>query len=200
MALELRLSNKARATKDLDLACTGSAEEATETLVEACRLDIRDFFAFSVKKSTNIDVFEDNVAIRHLVTAELAGKRFEGFTLDIGVSHLMLSDPDVVSGFDFLAFAEIPPILIPTIPLAHHVAEKLPRLHQSVSRRPSEHTHEGSDRSRADPITLHDSSGGTERALEGSSIPDPHNCFRIVYRSRRGIGRVPTGISRTASA
>lgn len=45
-ALELRLADHARATRDIDLDWVTSLEVATETMIDAAALDLDDYFEF----------------------------------------------------------------------------------------------------------------------------------------------------------
>ncbi len=53
LALDLRLSARARTTKDMDLARSDSEEAATRDFAEAQSLDIGDHFAFTITRSQN---------------------------------------------------------------------------------------------------------------------------------------------------
>jgi hypothetical protein len=58
------------------------------------------------------------------VRATLAGRRFEDFVVDVGFSGPIVN-PESVTGPDLLAFADLHPIRIPTLPLSLHIAEKV---------------------------------------------------------------------------
>lgn len=55
----------------------------------------------------------------------MAGRRFEDATVDVGFGDPSSSEPEILVGPDFLAFAGIPPTSVPTIALEHHIAEKV---------------------------------------------------------------------------
>ncbi|MCP2253641.1 Nucleotidyl transferase AbiEii toxin, Type IV TA system [Prauserella aidingensis] len=124
-ALDLRLNDRARSTKDVDLACWVDGEDLLEVLIDAAGEDRGDFFGFAVERSGDVpDRFGG--AHRFRVTASLAGRPFEKFVVDVGrpddIRHLeaaILTTPRV------LGFADIAPVEVPVIPLAVHVAEKL---------------------------------------------------------------------------
>jgi hypothetical protein len=67
----------------------------------------------------------DGIAVRYRVRADLDSRRFEWVTLDVGIDQYIASAPDMLTGPDFFAFAGIPPIVVPALPLEQHVAEKL---------------------------------------------------------------------------
>lgn len=64
-------------------------------------------------------------AHRFRVTANLAGRLFETFMLDVGLRSSPLGEQDTLTTPDLLAFAEIEPVEVQAVPLERHVAEKL---------------------------------------------------------------------------
>jgi predicted nucleotidyltransferase component of viral defense system len=124
-ALDLRLSVATRPTKDIDLGRDDSPDTAIEDIVAAQQLDLGDYFSFA---ATRTDAFADTdefAAIRFNVRAELAGRTFDQFIVDIGFSDPITWTPDMITTSDLLAFAEIKPIDIPAVPIAQHLAEKV---------------------------------------------------------------------------
>lgn len=59
------------------------------------------------------------------MTAQLAGRTFEQFVLDVGFSDPIMWTPDTLSTSGLLAFAGIDPIDVPAVPIAIHLAEKV---------------------------------------------------------------------------
>lgn len=59
------------------------------------------------------------------MTAQLAGRRFDDVTVDVGFGGPAVTEPEVVRGPDLLSFADIPPVQVPTLSLEQHVAEKV---------------------------------------------------------------------------
>lgn len=125
VALEFRLSDKARATVDLDLYYYENEQAATTDLIKAQSLDLGDYFTFSIERTTRLDKLIDALAVRYRVEARLDGRRFEFVTLDVGFDQHRNVMPDFITGPDLFSFAGIPPIQVPAIPLETHVAEKL---------------------------------------------------------------------------
>ena len=123
LALDFRLGNRTRTTKDMDLTRSDAEESATADLIAAQSIDLGDFFVFAVEKAGGIPENEDSV--RYRVRAELAGRIFEEVTVDIGFSDPLSWQPESVSGPDLLTFADIQPAEVPALPLEQHVAEKL---------------------------------------------------------------------------
>lgn len=81
LALDFRLGQAARATKDMDLGRIDDADGATEDLQAAAALDLGDFFIFSVEKSRSVTEEDQGAAVRFQSRAELAGRLFEDLDL-----------------------------------------------------------------------------------------------------------------------
>ncbi len=124
-ALDLRLDVPTRPTKDIDLGRDDSTDAAIDDMVAVQQLDLGDYFSFL---ATRTDFFEDTdefAAVRFNVRAELAGRTFEQFSVDIGFADPITWIPDTVTTSDLLAFAGIEPVEVPTMPIAQHLAEKV---------------------------------------------------------------------------
>lgn len=80
-ALELRLAERARATKDIDLDWQAAEEEVLDAVLDAAAHDADDFFHFMVERTGTP---EDRLGGSHRfrVAASLAGRPFETFLLD----------------------------------------------------------------------------------------------------------------------
>jgi hypothetical protein len=63
--------------------------------------------------------------VRYHVRAELAGRVFDEFLLDVGFDPPTGVELDRLRGPDLLAFADIAPVEVPAVPIEVHVAEKL---------------------------------------------------------------------------
>jgi hypothetical protein len=125
VALQLKLTEQARTTKDLDIAHQEDEAAATADLIAAQAIDLGDFFQFSIERTQAIQEEEEPLAIRYRVRAELAGRRFEEFNLDVGIGRSVPVSAETLRGPDFFAFADLPPIDVPALPLEYHVAEKI---------------------------------------------------------------------------
>ncbi|MCK8114782.1 nucleotidyl transferase AbiEii/AbiGii toxin family protein [Anaerosoma tenue] len=120
LALQLRLQDRARTTRDIDLHTRERAETALNLLVSVALLDLGDHFRFEVARPSTVDA-----PLRCAVRSVLAGRVFESFHVDLGceeerigaVSHLLVSS--------LLEFAGIPPVEFPCFPLGQHLAEKV---------------------------------------------------------------------------
>ncbi len=123
-ALDLRLADRARTTKDVDLAWRVEEADLLDVLLGAAERDLDDFFVFSLERS---DTTPDLLGGTHRfsVTASLAGRLFESFVLDVGTDEGSLMAADALTTDDILGFADITPVTVPTLPLAAQVAEKV---------------------------------------------------------------------------
>lgn len=123
-ALDLRLAERARATKDVDIDWQADEEKLLEALIEAAGLDAGDFFALAIER---IGAPEDRLggSYRFRVSASLAGRRFETFLLDVGFRRDDRIATETLATEDLLAFAGIAPVEVEAIPLELQVAEKL---------------------------------------------------------------------------
>lgn len=124
-ALDLRLDLATRPTKDIDLGRDDSADAAIEDIVAAQTAHLDDFFSFTATRTDAFEATDEFAAIRFHVKAELAGRTFEQFIVDVGLTDPLIRTPDTVTTSDFLSFAEIDRIEVPAVPLPQHVAEKV---------------------------------------------------------------------------
>jgi hypothetical protein len=125
LALDFRLGERTRTTKDMDLVRGDSEAAATSDLLAAQAVELDDFFTFDIEKIGAPDEALEGVAVRYRVRAELGGRRFEEVMVDIGFSDPLKWKPDQIRGPDLLAFADIEPTDVPVLPLEQHVAEKV---------------------------------------------------------------------------
>jgi hypothetical protein len=95
-----------------------------DTLIDAAALTADDFFTFQIER-TGMPPEHLGGAHRFRVTANLAGRLFETFLLDVGLRSSPFGEYDMLTTPDLLAFAEIEPVEVPAVPLERHVAEKL---------------------------------------------------------------------------
>jgi len=143
-ALDLRLHERARTTRDVDIEWQTVEEQLLDALIEATSVDVGDYFAIQVERTaTPPDRLGGSHRFR--VTATLAGRPFETFLLDIGLRSDPITEYDTLATPDLLAFAEIEPAHIRAIPA--HCGEAA-RVHPSLRRRPAELAREGPHRPR----------------------------------------------------
>jgi predicted nucleotidyltransferase component of viral defense system len=124
-ALELRLGLRARTTKDIDLGRADDEEAATEHLVAATHVDLGDFFVFEVRRTPALDAAAGFHAVRYTVRADLDGRRFEQFPVDVAFSEATPVQAEPLFGASSLKFADVAELQLPVVSLEQHVAEKL---------------------------------------------------------------------------
>jgi hypothetical protein len=118
LALDFRLGAVTRTTKDIDLGRLDDEEATTQDFVAAQALDLGDYFSFVVERTPALDDAGDFSAVRYRGRAELAGRRFEEFPIDVSFSDPLGWRPDRLPGTDLLAFAGIEQTELPVLPLA----------------------------------------------------------------------------------
>lgn len=124
LALDYRLGAKARTTMDIDLAGPGDEEAATADLLAAQELDLGDHFAFEIERTGKLEQLIEGSAVRYHVRADLAGRLFEEFLVDVGFDFPAGWEPEMLHGPDLLSFADIAPVEAPSLPLELQIAEK----------------------------------------------------------------------------
>lgn len=129
IALEARLPDKARATRDLDLALRGTfpGEELREWVGAALLLDpYGDGFEFEI---TGIEALTADDAgrpgYRLPLTARLGGRVFDSSRLEIVSRDDELVGVERVELPNSLAFADLPVVVAPLVDERQHFAEKL---------------------------------------------------------------------------
>lgn len=122
-ALDVRLGLRARRTIDVDLASRGDQEEIVEWVRAACAQEMDDGFHYTLRSRSDHE--EGPRTIRFGIVAEVAGREFEPFHVDVAVSDSMAWDPEVRRTPGWLGFAGIEPVEVPVLAIEQHVAEKL---------------------------------------------------------------------------
>jgi hypothetical protein len=125
LALDYRFGDRARTTKDIDLAIAGDEASAAADLLAAQATDLGDFFVFAIERTGVLDRLIEGAAVRYHVRAELAGRIFDEFVLDVGFDPPVGVRFERLRGPDLLAFADIAPVEVASLPIEFHVAEKL---------------------------------------------------------------------------
>ena len=125
LALDFRMGERTRTTKDMDIFHRDNETSATADLIAAQAVEIDDYFTFDIEKVGAPGEEVEGLAVRYRVRAELAGRRFEEVMVDIGFSDSLKWKPEPIRGQDLLAFADIEPIEVPVLPLEQHIAEKV---------------------------------------------------------------------------
>jgi hypothetical protein len=125
LALDFRLGDTFRTTKDLDLGRQDSEAAATADFLAAQAVDLGDYFSFAIVKAGRLDSELEGAAVRYRAKAELAGRPFEDVIVDVGFGVPIISAPELLQGPDLLSFAQIDRIEVLALSLEQHVAEKI---------------------------------------------------------------------------
>ena len=123
MALEVRLLDEARLTKDIDVA---DAEELRERLIEALATGV-DGDQFTLIVGPVKRLMEDDggrLTWRVKVAAELAGRSFGVVQVDVSPRPYELDATDLMPLPNSLDFAGIPAPLVEIVDVNRHAAEK----------------------------------------------------------------------------
>lgn len=123
-ALQLRIGNQARTTKDIDLLLREEKTDIHGSLQSAGFMDIGDWFSFEVPPTPG-EAFGVPGVSRFNIRAILDGRLFESFHIDIGVGDPIVSPVDLLQSTDFLSFAGLKPVQIPCYPVNQQIAEKI---------------------------------------------------------------------------
>ena len=91
-----------------------------ELLVSCALIDLGDYFGFSVARPSTL-----GQPLRCPVEAQLGGRTFESFHVDLGCGEEWLGTVTCIPVTSLLAFADIPTVEFPCFPLGHHLAEKV---------------------------------------------------------------------------
>lgn len=169
MAMEVRLKDGARLTKDMDLGLRAAGvdgEQLRERVIEALGTDpYGDRFELEVGAAKRL--MEDGGGYetwRLKVSAALADRRFGGMQLDISPRGHELIDTETVPLPNFLAFADVQTPEIEIIDAARHAAEKLHAMTRDFGERENSRV-----RDLVDLMVLHEnemlSSGPLARAV-----------------------------------
>jgi hypothetical protein len=131
-AMELRI-RIARTTRDIDLAIRhlpGAAkqwdEAAIRNLLErAAGIDLQDGFEFAIGEPTmDLDAAPYGGS-RYPVEAQMAGRRFANFHLDVSAGDVLREPFEILEGQDWLGFAGIMKAKLPAVSREEQFAEKL---------------------------------------------------------------------------
>jgi hypothetical protein len=123
-AIQLRLLDKARTTKDIDVLVLVGLPDVFSLLRNAGRLDLGDWFRFQVVQSEK-QALETFGGSRFQIRTLLDDRTFEAFHLDVGIGDPVIDPIDRLEGPSLLNFAGIQPTIIPCYPVTQQIAEKV---------------------------------------------------------------------------
>ena len=132
VALELRLRDSARATRDLDLGVelelgrpiTAAARDVLDLLQRASEQPVDDFFEFRVSRGPAV-ARGGTQALSFKVTPLIDGERFGAFKVDVGAEPMVASVSEEVLGSGYLEFAGVSRERFQVISISRHFAEKI---------------------------------------------------------------------------
>jgi hypothetical protein len=124
-ALQLRLGEKARTTKDIDLLMRDATEDAHDLLITAASKDLEDWFSFEVGRASESEAGDPHGGARFPVRSMLDGRTFEGFHVDVGVGDPIVGQIEDLTGPSLLGFGGIEPNSFPSYPISQQLAEKI---------------------------------------------------------------------------
>jgi hypothetical protein len=129
MAMEARVGDRARLTKDLDLGVRDTLDDPMqlqERLLDALATD-RDTDHFSFAVSAPKQLVEDDAGIatwRVTVRGQLAGRLFGSLRLDVSPRDHEVEETDVIVLPNPLAFAGMADVEVEIVDIHRHAAEK----------------------------------------------------------------------------
>lgn len=186
-AMELRIQ-KARTTRDVDLAIRQLPHGAREwndaavraSLERAVAVDLQDGFEFTIGEPTmDLDAAPYGGA-RYPVEAQMAGRRFANFHLDVSAGDVLREPFEILEGQDWLGFAGIAKARLSAISREEQFAEKLHAYTLPRTGRPNTRV-----KDLVDMVLLLDS--GT---LDRTRLAE---CITATFR-RRGTHPVPSSL------
>lgn len=128
-ALEFRMPDRARATRDIDLADTRAptVADAVDGIIEAIGGDpFGDHFSFQVTSRRQLSDDAQRGPVERLsVNALIGGRVFEQLVVDIVIAVGSMPPPDVLLLGEVVSFAGLPRVEVSVIDLRTHWAEKL---------------------------------------------------------------------------
>lgn len=131
-AMELRI-RAARTTRDIDLALRQSSTMSNEWNVEgvtamlrrASEIHLADGFEFTIADPTvDLDAAPSGGA-RFPVNAQMAGRLFAQFHLDVSSGDVLREPYEILEGRDWFGFAGLPRARVPAVSPEEQFAEKL---------------------------------------------------------------------------
>ena len=123
VALELRLRDRARATKDIDIVLRDTKADLADTLEQALTGEAYQGFSFRRKGQP---LLLDNGAVNMAFAVTYRGQPWTSISVDIARAEAGESEVEWVEAIALTdAFGVTGPALLPCLPLRFHVAQKL---------------------------------------------------------------------------
>ncbi len=122
VALEMRLPERARATKDIDLVIDGADEDdLAAVLREALKDDYQDF-SFRVKGEPYV---MPNKAVRVEVAMDYRGRSWSTVQVDLSKQEGGVTEVELVDALELEPFGLSTPSALPCLSLRYHIAQKI---------------------------------------------------------------------------
>lgn len=123
-ALQLRIGDRARTTKDIDLLAMEKELEIFPAFQTAGVLDIGDWFTFETTRSS--EPIQEGIGVtRYKTQSRLDGRIFDDFHIDVSIGDPVVGAVELIATPDLLAFANLEPTRVPCYPITQQIAEKL---------------------------------------------------------------------------
>ena len=124
LVMQLRVGDRARTTKDIDLLAVALDQDLRSVLQGAGALDLGDWFEFEIGDGSAL-IPAGFGGTRFRVRALLDGRTFERFHVDIGVGDPLVVPVEHLEIPALLDFAGVPPTTVPCYPVVQQIAEKV---------------------------------------------------------------------------
>jgi hypothetical protein len=124
LAIQLRLVDKARTTKDIDVLALAEQSDILSSLRNAGNVDLGDWFRFETE-TIEEQPHEGFGGLRFHIRSLLDGRTFENFHIDVGVGDPVIDSVEDLEIPSLLDFADFPPTHIPCYPITQQIAEKV---------------------------------------------------------------------------
>ncbi|MFO8175102.1 MAG: nucleotidyl transferase AbiEii/AbiGii toxin family protein [Longimicrobiales bacterium] len=130
VALEMRLPERARATKDIDLVIDGADEDdLAAVLREALREDYQDF-SFRVKGEPYV---MPNNAVQVEVAMDYRGRSWSTVQVDLSKREGEATEVELVDALELKPFGLSTPSALPCLSLRYHIAQKIHAMTQPAA-------------------------------------------------------------------
>lgn len=125
MAMIARVSSRARATVDIDATWREDASRLQVMIEEAAVADLDDYFEFAIGRGSPIEGEGPEGGIRFQIESRLGGRQFETLRFDVNVHPGDVRPVEMLDLRNLFDFADLPTVVVPAIPVAQQLAEKL---------------------------------------------------------------------------
>ena len=122
VALEMRLPERARATKDIDLVIDGADEDDLAAVLRGALRDGHQDFSFRVKGEPYV---MPNKSVRVEVAMDYRGRSWSTVQVDLSRQEGGATEVELVHALELEAFGLSTPSALPCLSLRYHVAQKI---------------------------------------------------------------------------